>query len=297
MPRSCCSCTACMGSRATYTVARGHSLAHCPRIREAPQGARLRSRHCGDGYHAVLERHYRHHDGLGRCGPCGFWVIARGPSRRQCRNDRHRMARVVQADGNRALPTCHGRRPWRTPRVHGSARQAGLPPWLHSICLNLISDASGPLRTHPVALELLAMSQNAYLGVTVGVLATALLQSSSVTIGIGILPTPGGPPRCRASRADRRGSQPGNYGDGFPGQHRCRRRGPQNRRGEHSLQLHRRCLVSSASSCLFHGDVWLVGDPQMAVVRPHLAFNLVRGGHGFLVLRRIMAGSTQIVSA
>ena len=53
--------------------------------------------------------------------------------------------------------------------------------------LDLISTELKPLREQPVFMEWMARAQNPWLGVLVGLVFTALIQSSSVTTGLGIL--------------------------------------------------------------------------------------------------------------
>ena len=163
--------------------------------------------------------------------------------------------------------------------------------------LNLISDAIGPLRAHPATLELLALSQNAYLGVAVGVLATALLQSSSVTIGIGILLTQQGPLDAAHVVPIVVGANLGTTVTGLLAR----------------IGLDVEARRAAVANTLFNvigvvaflpvlapfsqGVVWLIGNPQMAVAWAHLIFNLVAAALGFLLLQRIVAWSTRIVPA
>jgi phosphate:Na+ symporter len=161
--------------------------------------------------------------------------------------------------------------------------------------LNLISEAIGPLREHAITLEILSLSQNAYLGVLVGALATALLQSSSVTIGIGILLTQQG-------LLDATHVVPivigANLGTTVTGLLASVALGVEARRTAVANTLFNLIGVLAFLPILVpfsSGVVRMVGEPQIAVAWAHLIFNLAAAAIGFLFLRRVAALSERIV--
>jgi phosphate:Na+ symporter len=163
--------------------------------------------------------------------------------------------------------------------------------------LNLISDAIGPLREHAITLEILSLSQNAYLGVLVGALATALLQSSSVTIGIGILLTQQG-------LLDATHVVPivigANVGTTVTALLASAGLGVEARRSAVANTLFNLIGVVAFLPVLVpfsRGVVEMVGEPQMAVAWAHLIFNLVAASLGFLLMRRVAAWSMRIIPA
>jgi len=73
--------------------------------------------------------------------------------------------------------------PWRIRTVGKAVFYFGLI----FFALDLISQAMLPLREHPLMLQALTLASSPWIGVLVGALVTAVIQSSSVTSGLAIL--------------------------------------------------------------------------------------------------------------
>jgi len=161
--------------------------------------------------------------------------------------------------------------------------------------LDLISQSITPLRDNPTTLEILALSRNAYLGLLLGALATALLQSSSVTIGIGILLTQQGLLDAAQVVPIVIGA---NLGTTVTGLLASAGLGVPARRAAVANTLFNLLGVLVFLPLLVpfsRGVVGIVGDPQTAVAWAHLIFNLAAAALGFLLMGRVEGLSKRIV--
>jgi phosphate:Na+ symporter len=161
--------------------------------------------------------------------------------------------------------------------------------------LDLISESIAPFRDNPMILEVLALSRNAYLGALLGALATALLQSSSVTIGIGILLTQQGLLDAAQVIPIVIGA---NLGTTVTGLLASAGLGVPARRAAVANVLFNLLGVVVFLPILVpfsRGIVGLVGEPQTAVAWAHLTFNLAAAALGFLLMGHVEALSKRIV--
>ena len=161
--------------------------------------------------------------------------------------------------------------------------------------LDLISQAIGPLRDHPVTIELLSLSRNAYLGVLVGAVATGLLQSSSVTIGIGILLTQQGLITAEQVVPIVIGANLGTTVTGLIASASLGRPARQTALANTAFNFAGVLLFLPFLSPFSNAVVSAVGDPSVAVAWAHLIFNLAAAVLGFLILPWVVKFCQKVV--
>ena len=182
------------------------------------------------------------------------------------------------------------------PRRYAAAGRCVFYFGLILFALDLVGYALKPLQGHPYVQSLVAIAKNPVLGFLIGAFLTAIVQSSSVVVGLGVLFAKSGILGPAAVVPIVVGA---NLGSTTTALLAC-------------LGMKRNARRAAVANTIFNGlgvlavlpalgpisefFAWKISDPGIAVAWAHLAFNILVSVLGFAAMRSIERLVTRVVS-